>query len=164
MSARALWGEVVPMKKVAPIDRYTKRREAREAGRDIAPHGIPMKVWDAAKEEALNAMRDRAAVRGMIPYSDLVKSIKNFKFGAHDIRLFDLLGEISMDEAEAGRGMLSVVVVHKHGDMQPGPGFFKFAEELGIKSTRDQLKFWIDELNKVHHYWSVQRKAKAKSA
>jgi hypothetical protein len=35
-----------------------------------------------------------------------------------------MLGEISQEEDEAGHGMLSVIVVHKYGDMQPGPGFF----------------------------------------
>lgn len=29
-----------------------------------------------------------------------------------------------MEEDDAGRGMQSVVVVHKHGDSPPGPGFF----------------------------------------
>jgi len=46
-----------------------------------------------------------------------------------------------------------VIVVHKHGDMQPGPGFFDFAEELG-KDTSDILSCWVTELKKVHGYWS----------
>ena len=36
----------------------------------------------------------------------------------------------------AGRGMLSVIVVHKQGDMQPGPGFFELAQRLG-RDTSD---------------------------
>jgi hypothetical protein len=71
-------------------------------------------------------MVDRAKVRGLIPYSDLVKKIKNIKLEAHDPRLFHMLGEISSEEDTAGRGMLTVVVVHKVGDMQPGPTFFDF--------------------------------------
>ncbi len=51
--------------------------------------------------------------------------------------------------------MLSVVVVHKHGDMEPGPGFFELAKHLG-RDTKDLLRFWIDELKKVHAYWSVK--------
>jgi len=40
-----------------------------------------------------------------------------------------MLGEISQEEDAAGRGMLSVIVVHKVGDMQPGPGFFQLAKK-----------------------------------
>ena len=35
-----------------------------------------------------------------------------------------MLGDISSAEDDAGRGLLTVVVVHKSGDMKPGPGFF----------------------------------------
>jgi hypothetical protein len=49
--------------------------------------------------------------------------------------------------------MLSVVVVHKVGDMQPGPGFFEFAKELG-RDTRNILERWVNELHKVHSVWS----------
>jgi hypothetical protein len=84
-------------------------------------HGFAKAGWDAAKEEARAVMIERARVRGMIPYSDLVKLIKSIKLDAHDPRLFHLLGEISSDEDAAGRGMLTVVVVHKIGDMQPDP-------------------------------------------
>jgi molybdopterin synthase catalytic subunit len=75
------------------------------------------------------------------------------KFLAHDARLFHLLGEISVEENEARRGMLSVVVVHKRGDMQPGPGFFLLGQELGY-DTKDLLRFWVEQLKKVHAYWS----------
>ena len=65
---------------------------------------------------------------------------------AHDPRLFHLLGQISSEEDAAG-------VVHKVGDMQPGPGFFELAKSLG-RDTRDPLKCWVDELHHVHVGWS----------
>jgi hypothetical protein len=40
-------------------------------------------------------MIERAKVRGMIAYSDLVKRIKSIRIEAHDPRLFHTLGEIS---------------------------------------------------------------------
>jgi hypothetical protein len=43
--------------------------------------------------------------------------------------------------------MLSVVVVHKVGDMQPGPGFFELGGKLR-RDTSDRLKCWVDELKK----------------
>ena len=98
-------------------------------------------------------MIERATVRGMIPYSDLVAKIFTVKFFAHDTRLFHLLGEISVEENDAGRGLLSVVVVHKNGDMQPGPGFFLLGRHLGY-DTKDLLKFWVEQLKKVHSVWS----------
>jgi hypothetical protein len=81
------------MKKIAAIERYTEGEAAREAGREIAPYGIPLRAWDAAKEEATAVLRERAAARSVIPDSDLVKTIKSVRLDAYDIRLNDVLGE-----------------------------------------------------------------------
>lgn len=108
--------------------------------------------WDAAKAEAKTIMIERAQVRGMIPYSDLASQITSLRLQAHDPRLFHLLGEISSEEDRAGRGMLTVIVVHKDGDMQPGPGFFELAKSLG-RDTSDLLQCWITELKRVHAIW-----------
>ena len=116
-------------------------------------HGFPEDTWNAAKEEARGIMIDRAKVRGMIPYSDLVKQITSIELEAQDPRLFDMLGEISSEEDAEGRGMLTVLVVHKQGDMQPGPGFFELAQRLG-RDTGDILKCWVEELHRVHAIWS----------
>ena len=111
--------------------------------------------WKLAKEEVTNILIERAKVRGMIPYSELVSKIATIQFEAYDPRLFKLLGEVSSDEDSKGRGMLSVIVVHKHGDMQPGPGFFELAKQLG-RNTNDILDCWVKELKKVHAHWSNQ--------
>lgn len=117
-----------------------------------------LKVWNVAKDEARNSMIARARIRGTIPYSDLIQKINAIQFEIEDIddrnALATMLGEISTEEDENGRGMLSVVVVHKQGDMQPGPGFFELAEELG-KDTSDILVCWINELKRVHRKWSL---------
>jgi len=113
----------------------------------------PKEKWEAAKGEAKAIMIERAKVRGMIAYSDLVSKIHAFPLQAHDPRLFHLLGQISSEEDADGRGMLTVIVVHKIGDMQPGPGFFELAKSLG-RDTSDILKCWVDELHKVHAVWS----------
>ena len=49
--------------------------------------------------------------------------------------------------------MLTVLVVHRAGDMQPGSGFFELAKQLG-RNTSNILKCWVDELHKVHAVWS----------
>ena len=59
-----------------------------------------------------------------------------------------MLGEISEEEDAAARGMLSVLVVHKGGDLMPGPGFFDLAASLG-RNTTDRLKFWAEEFADV---------------
>ncbi len=92
----------------------------------------------------------------MMPYSELVGKVKTVQLNADSFALFELLGEVSWAEDKAGRGLLSVIVVHKAGDMQPGPGFFKLAKKLG-RDTSDILVCWIDELKKVHGYWSGVR-------
>jgi molybdopterin synthase catalytic subunit len=117
-------------------------------------HGFPVKDWNQAKKGARAAMIKRAKVRGMISYSDLVAEIKSIKIDAYDHRLFHMLGEISSAEDAAGRGMLTVVVVHKTGDMEPGTGFFELADALG-RDTSDRMKCWVEELHKVHAVWST---------
>lgn len=121
-------------------------------------HGFSKSDWRVAKDEAREAMIERAKVRGMIPYSDLVRRITTIQLEPHDPRLFRLLGEISTEEDAVGRGMLSAVVVHKAGDMQPGPGFFELAKSLG-RDTSDIVDCWVKELKLVYAYWSNPAKA-----
>ena len=91
--------------------------------------------------------------RDTIAYSDLVHSITSCILEPHDPRLARMLGDISTEEDEAGRGMLSAVVVHK-GDRIPGPGFFTLARSRG-RDTIDEDKCWIEELQKVYNAWST---------
>src|SRR5581483_7047707 len=104
------------------------------------PDGIIQSDWDAAKSEARNRMIARAKLRGMIPYADLVRGIAPARFDAHDQPLFHLLKEISAEEDAVGRGMLSVVVVHKSGDWP---------------DTANILVCWVNELKRVYATWST---------
>lgn len=118
-----------------------------------AKYGYEPREWEAAKAEMREALIERAKVRGMIPYSELVKRITTIELEPDSFALAAMLGEVSTEEDAADRGMLSVIVVHKVGDMQPGTGFFELAGELG-RNTSDILKCWIEELKKVHRVWS----------
>jgi hypothetical protein len=51
----------------------------------------------------------------------------------------------SSEEDAAGRGMLSVIVIHQGGDGRPGPGLFVLARELG-RDVRDKEIFWVTEV------------------
>lgn len=116
-------------------------------------HGFTDRQWQDAKAEATAVLKERAARRSnqTISYSDLVDQIKSIKLEPHDTRLAHMLGQISSEEDAAGRGMLTVLVVHK-GDVSPGDGFFELARSLG-RDVRDREKAWITEFNRViAHY------------
>lgn len=122
------------------------------------PFGFAQDDWDLAKSQAKDALRTRARLRGMMPYSELVGKIHALRLQPESAALAALLGEISTEEDAAGRGMLSVIVVHKVGDMEPGRGFYKLAGELG-KPTSDRAAFWVSELHRVHSVWSASSSA-----
>lgn len=116
-------------------------------------YGFEGAQWDFAKQQAKDILVSVARRRGRIPYSELVAQVTALRLEAYDSRFFHLLGEISSEEDAAGRGMLTAIVVHKSGDMQPGPGFFELAKSLG-RNTKDVLACWVTEFNKVHDYWA----------
>jgi hypothetical protein len=115
-------------------------------------YGFPEADWESAKAEAREIMIDRARLRGMIPYSELLSEVTSIRLEPNDHRLAFFLDEISTSEDDQGRGLLTVLVVHKNGDMQPGPGFFELAKKRG-RDTTDILKCWVDELHRVHAVW-----------
>lgn len=115
--------------------------------------GFDTAARDAAKNEAKTLLADCARRRQMIPYSSFVKKIQSITLEAHDPRLPHFLGEVTSEESAAGRGMLTALVVHKVGDLQPGPGFFELARQLGHQFT-DIEKFWIQEVKRVFEVWA----------
>jgi len=119
------------------------------------PYGYHDADWEAAKREAKSVLAQRARLRGMMPYSELTSQMQSICFQPHDRAFFHFLGELSIEEAQAGRGMMTALVVHKDGDMQPGPGFFEAAQRLGL-DTSDLVDCWVRELKKVHAAWAPQ--------
>jgi hypothetical protein len=105
--------------------------------------------WAAAKAEMVAELRAVAAQRSMVSYSRLVDRVQAIRFEPDSYAFHAMLGEISSEEHAAGRGMLSVIVVHKDGDMEPGPGFYNLAKELGLDPS-DRTAFWVSELHRVH--------------
>jgi hypothetical protein len=110
-------------------------------------HGLPAAAWEAAKEEARGLMRDRAVRRRPLIYSELVEGMTAIRLEPRDPRLAHFLGQISREEHNAGRGLLTALVVHKH-DGLPGDGFFELAAELG-RSTTDRVKCWLAEIDRL---------------
>ena len=114
-------------------------------------------AWDAAKAEGKAILAECARNSRMISYIDFMYQIRSISFTTpHDSRLPQFLAEISTEEAKAGRGMLTTLVVRKDGDQRPGAGFFELAGRLGY-DVSDPEKFWIEEVNKVFATWQKQR-------
>jgi hypothetical protein len=126
-------------------------------------YGLTPKEWDDSKAEARDILIARASDHlGMIPYGELASKIKVATFQPHEYALWALIGEISEEEDDAGRGLLSVIVVHKNGDMEPGHGFYELASSRG-RDMSDRVKGWIAEVHRVHAYWRDHPKSAATS-
>lgn len=111
--------------------------------------GWPQPQWDAAREEIRTVLIHCARADQLITYSALVEQVRAIRLDPHSSALANMLGEISKDEIERGRGMLSVLVVHKDGDLMPGDGFFQLASQLS-RDISDREACWVRELNLVH--------------
>ena len=121
--------------------------------RDDFDPGVPAESWSAAKSEARRAMTEVARQRRTMSYTELVQQIESVHLVPHDHRLAYMLGEISTEEDDAGRGLLTVVVVHQRGDMRPGSGFFDLAKARG-RDTTDRDRCWVTELERVYVAWA----------
>src|SRR5262245_45785268 len=110
------------------------------------------KAWQSAKSEIVAVLAKCARLQRTISYSELVAQIRAIDLQPHDPRRDELLGQISTEEHIKGRGMLSVLVVHKSGDQRPGPGFFECAHALGLNAS-DKDRLWVEQFKKVTESW-----------
>ncbi len=66
-----------------------------------------------------------------------------------------ILGEISTFEHNAGRPLLSVLVVTK-GDNYQGDGFYKLCEQLGFgpwRQLKSDITFEVGHMNRCYDFW-----------
>lgn len=118
------------------------------------PHGFTEEAWEDAKREACEALIAVARRRGMITYGELFgEHVRSISLAPNDYPVSAFLDQISTQEDEAGRGLLSVLVVHKHGDMEPGRGFYELAQRRG-RDCSDRQRMWVAELHRVHGQWA----------
>ena len=95
-----------------------------------------------------------AEYRGVTTYQDLAVIMGLPLQGAYMGKETGwILGEISEDEVNAGRPMLSAVAVSVTG--KAGPGFFALAKDLGRFSgdPADEESFWRQEVQTVYETW-----------
>ncbi len=108
--------------------------------------------WLAATEEGRLELIFHARTRDLTFYEEFANQVTSFHFdGGHDPRLWNLLYNISVSEAEAGRPLLSALVIRKDTG-QPGNGFFELAAERRRDIT-DRDRCWADEVRLVQDYW-----------
>lgn len=115
-------------------------------------YGYPIDRWELAKDEMRTILVGVAKQQATIAYSEVTRDVDTIKFEPDSYAFHAMLGEISTEEADAGRGMLSAVVVHRDGETMPGPGFFTLAQKLH-RDTSDKIMSWVAELNTAYDYW-----------
>jgi hypothetical protein len=111
--------------------------------------GYRVELWNAAKAEAKSVLEKVAkAGSDLIFYSELNRKIISIRFEPDGHDFHGLLGQLSEESDEEGKGMISALVVHKE-DRRPGKGFFTLAKALG-RDVSDTDKCWADEVKRVY--------------
>ena len=115
-------------------------------------HGFDSEVWERAREEARQILIQCAREKRTIAYSELAAELDTVRLEPNSSAFHAILDEISRSENAAGRGMLSVLVVHKGDDQMSGQGFFKLAKCLG-RGFKNEPEFWKSESKRVIGSW-----------
>ena len=113
-------------------------------------------AFEQVLEEVIELLRRRARhpLKKTITYGDLCDLIKTRSLHPRDPELHDLLSVISTREDEAGRGLLSAIVVHSKSSRLPGDGYFILAELRGrdVANKRVHHKAEIEKVRKANRF------------
>lgn len=109
-------------------------------------------------EDLYNEIAEVAKRRVLITYGEIARTVNlDMSNDADREQMSRMLAEIASHEQQAGRPMLTAVVVHQGGDNNPGEGFFAIATEFGrFAGGHNQLRrlvFWVREVAAVHDHW-----------
>lgn len=112
---------------------------------------------DEAQLELRVILEQTARRHDTITYEEAGRAISMKPLAAGDPLLHQLLKWIMEQEYQAGRGMLSAVVVHKGGNQIPGADFFRQACRLKSLASEpdDKHEFWQHEVDRVWDYWAT---------
>lgn len=105
-----------------------------------------------------NELITAARYRGTVTYQEIAQMMGLAITGNNmGTQVGHILGEISEDEHDQSRPMLSAIAVGVSGE--PGPGFYTFARQLGQigeDATTDQKKtFWKGQKKLVYETWKT---------
>jgi len=102
-----------------------------------------------------------ARYRGMTTYKAVADIMGLPLTGRHmGAEVGHMLGEISQDELDRGRPMLSAIAVSSRGSL--GPGFFNLARGVGKlqdDSKEGEQRFWEKEKEAVYATWRKEFKS-----
>jgi len=114
-------------------------------------------AWQEAVRQCRRALFTWAREKRYGFYSDLVPLVPAIAWpeGPHTHegqQMGYLLGHVSIEELDTqeDRPLLSALVVARDDNL-PSTGFWKFAEEMGVRvgsSTNERLAFWVQEIQR----------------
>ncbi|MGZ4363811.1 MAG: hypothetical protein ACXVFF_16465 [Gaiellaceae bacterium] len=123
-------------------------------------YGYATSEWESARDWIARQLHKVARDQATITYGDLADKMAKaglISLDPHSPALAALLGQVNVIEREAGRPLISALVVHKGGDLEPGTGFWAFARELGIdpgSGPHARLDFWTREVERCYARWA----------
>jgi hypothetical protein len=112
----------------------------------------------------LNECLEAAEHHGLVTYKQVVKHLPDVPERGNYMssETGAMAGAISEEMVENGHPMLSALIV-RTTDQKPGPGFYEFAEQLGVleddpetMSDEEKLAFWKQTLDEVYEYWRAE--------
>jgi len=104
-----------------------------------------------------NELINAARYRGTVTYQEIAKMMGLPLTGNYMSSMIgQILGEISRDEVEHDRPMLSAIAVGVNG--LPGQGFYKLARDMGKLSTQLDEEYWAAEKKVVYDTWKIRLK------
>lgn len=120
--------------------------------------------WDAMVDDAVGVLCDQARLKRIVSYSDPNSALARrghapFDFDSESDRtaVGYLLGDVVRQTIGDSGVMFSAIVAYLNRN-DAGPGFYKFATELGLlsntASAEDKLEFWSRQVGKVHERYA----------
>lgn len=103
-------------------------------------------------KELIERLRDVARAGETITYEELGRNIGlEMETLAERTHLTHMLTEVARREHDAGRPLLTAVVVSDKGT--PGYEFYSVADEVGYNVGSYDVPFFEQELERVYEYW-----------
>lgn len=110
--------------------------------------GLSETQWHQAKAELRTAIIEAAERRQMTWYSQIAPRVTVTQVDPYSALMNRLLDEISREEHNATRLLLTSIVTRKDGDREPGKGFYDTARALGHHFSEPYI-FWATQVQDV---------------
>jgi len=135
--------------------------EANEDGyrsAHMGTHGQDAERWAKAKGKVCATLVERARHRGFITYSELAKNVSGVPMPGEgwSSNLAWLLGQVLMEEIDAGRPLLPALAVRKQ-EGSPGMGFYQAAGDAGVGDGTQSEALWVREFTKAHRFYEADK-------